>query len=90
MATRTPKIQGVNSQFPGCCGATILHELSGSTEELARHAPQTQSAQFATTVPSQVIAIEALEAAKFIPLVTWENSNTHNEVTLWGRGVEKV
>lgn len=90
MAVRTPKIQGINDQFPGCCGASILHRLTGSTAEGARHATKTQSAQFATTTEGQVTAIEALEAAGFERLARWTNANTHNEVMLWGRGVEKV
>ena len=86
----TPKIQGVNSSFPGCCGATILHGLAANYDKDARHATKTESAQFAVTNENQIDAETALRAAKFVPLATWENKNTDNMLTLWGRGVHKA
>jgi len=76
-------IQGTRSEFPGCCGAEILHGLAAvegnSTTRVA-------SLRFATTNRHQLMEAEALKEAGFAPVLTWRNGNTGNTLTLWAQG----
>lgn len=87
------------SDFPGCCGADVIHDLAGATEkdrdeddwsDLIYTEPRDISADngapmlVATTVPQQKAAIALLKKAGFRKLATWTGHHG-NRITLWGK-----
>jgi len=80
-------IQGTNSEFPGCCGAQILHGLHAKDGDST---PRRESLRFATTNRHQPQEEKALKEAGFAPVLTWRNGNTDNMLTLWAQGTFKI
>ena len=67
----------------GCCG---MDEASGI--DLGRRTlTNTRSCRILTTAAAQTERLSAaLKRSGFIPMFTFTNDNTGNEVTLWARG----
>lgn len=92
------------SDFPGCCGAGVIHDLTAATQEdcdedvffdLRYDTPKDISINIdepmllATTVPAQKGAIALLKKAKFRKLATWMGFHG-NRITLWGKAKAKA
>ena len=92
------------SDFPGCCGAGVIHDLATGTEkerdeadwdgpryDYPRDIPDADDEPMllATTMPQQREVIALLEKGGFRKLVSWAGVHG-NRITLWGKATPKA
>lgn len=86
-------------QFPGCCGAVIVHDLAYINNlELAPIFEALEKASSAagytvvmyTTTPGQVSIIKALEQRKFKRSYAFMSKRTNNDITFWIKNLKEA
>jgi hypothetical protein len=67
----------------------VRQKVVENMQEAIRDAAES-SGQLAATIPSQKLAIEALQGVGYVPMGTLYNRNSGNTITLWGKGFQPV
>lgn len=77
------------AEFPGCCGIDVLHDLDArdgypiSVRIAQADLPVTLAT---TSSENSKESIVALEKGGFVRLISFDNTESGNEVTLWVKG----
>jgi hypothetical protein len=72
-----------STEFAGCCGARIFHDLNYTPELHAEKARLRRKLLLAITSQSQAAACTALKKEGFTPHLEFVNPNSGNTLTLW-------